>query len=122
MFIKVLENENLGMKFKLKLLQLEILISAIAFIDDTDLVAEEKEVKKKMVEMLQTYNNLHTAIGGLIEQSKSKYFVWKWKWKQRNTIIEDVKVNISINNIKVKEVLYKKVKKTLGVHISPLMK
>ena len=38
--IKVLENEGLGMKFRSKFLELVILISAIAFVDDTDLVAE----------------------------------------------------------------------------------
>ena len=72
--------------------------------------------------MLQTYDDLHAARGELIEQSKSKYFVWKQKWKQGNKIIEDIKVNISINNIEVKEVLCKKSEKTLGVHVSPLIK
>ena len=45
--IKVLENEKLGMKFKSKLSQMETLISAIAFVDDVDLVAEGKEVEKR---------------------------------------------------------------------------
>ena len=36
LIIKVLENEELGMKFKSKLMELRILISVIAFIDDTD--------------------------------------------------------------------------------------
>jgi len=122
MITKVLENEKLGMKFKSKMSQLEMLMSAIAFVDDVDLVADGKEVEKKMIEMLQTYDDLHTATGGLIEQSKSKYFAWKWKWKQGNKIIEDIKVNISINNVKVNEVSCKKSEKTLGVHLSPSMK
>ena len=72
--------------------------------------------------MLQTYDDLHTAAGGLIEQSKSKYFAWKWKWKQGNKIIEDIKVNININNVNVNEVSCKKSEKTLGVHASPSIK
>ena len=67
MIIKVLENEKLGIKYKSKLTQMEMIISAIAFVDDTDLVAEGKEIEKKIVEMLQTYADLHRATGGLIE-------------------------------------------------------
>ena len=47
MIIKVLENEKLGIKFKSKMSQLETLTSAIAFVDDEDLVAEGKEVEKR---------------------------------------------------------------------------
>lgn len=75
-----------------------------------------------MIEMLQTHDDLHAAAGGLIEQSKSKYFAWKWKWKQENKIIEDIKVNININNVKVNEVSCKKSEKTLGVRISSSIK
>ena len=37
-------------------------------------------------------------------------------------IIEDVKVNIIVNNVKVNEVSCEKSEKTLGVHLSPSMK
>ena len=77
LIIKVLENKGLGMKFKSKLIELRILISTIAFVDDTDLVAEGNDVEQMIVDILQTQNNLHTATGGLIEQDKSKYFVSK---------------------------------------------
>ena len=65
---------------------------------------------------------MHTATGGLIEQSKSKYFAWMWKWKQGQKKIEEIAVNVSVNNIKVKEVSCEKSEKTLGVHLSPSMK
>ena len=46
---------------------------------DTDLVAEGNDVEQMMVDMLQMHDDLRTAREGLIEQDKSKYFVWKWK-------------------------------------------
>ena len=57
MIIKVLENEKLGMKCKSKLTQMEMIMSAIAFVNDADLIAEGKEVEKKMLEMLQNYDD-----------------------------------------------------------------
>ena len=56
--------------------------------------------------MLQNYNDLHTATGRLLEQSKSTYFAQRWKGKQGNKEIINRKVNIRINNKKVKEVLH----------------
>ena len=81
MIIKVLEKEELGIKYKSKLSQKEMMILAIAFVDDTDLVAEGTNIEVMMEEMLQKYNDLHIATGGLIEQNKSTYFAWKWKWR-----------------------------------------
>ena len=72
------------MKFGSKLTKVMEFIAAIAFVDDTDLVAEGNDGEQMMLEMLQTYDDLHTATGGLIEQNKSKYFAWKWKWRQGN--------------------------------------
>ena len=62
------------MKFKSKLLELVILMSAIAFVDDIGLIAEENDIEQMMVDMLQMCDNLFIATGGLIEQDKSKYF------------------------------------------------
>ena len=120
--LKVLENRKLGVDYKSKLSKSEVLISAIAFVDDTDLIVEGTEAEEKMQEMLKQYNDLHTATGGLIEQKKSSYFAWKWTWKQGDKKIKNVIVNIRINGESVKVVESSKSEKTLGVYISPSMK
>ena len=66
LIIKVLENKGLGMKFKSELIELVILLSAIAFVDNTDLVAEGNDDEQIIVDMLQIRNDLHVATGGLI--------------------------------------------------------
>ena len=64
-----------------------VLIVAIVFVDDTDLVAEGIDTESMMQLMLKTYDNLHAATGGHIEQDKSKFYAWRWKWRQRNKVI-----------------------------------
>ena len=48
-------------------MELVMLISAISFADDTDLVAEGNDVEQIITDMLQMHNDLHTATWGLIE-------------------------------------------------------
>jgi len=122
MIIKVLENKKLGVEYKSKLTDDNITVSAIAFVDDTDLVAEGPKAEEMMEKMLVTYNDLHTATGGLIEQSKSSYFAWRWKWQQGNKKIIRVNADIKFNNERVKEVEWGKSEKTLGVYMNPAMK
>ena len=52
-----------------------VLIAAIAFVDNTDLVVDGNETERKMQLMLKIYDDLYTAIGGHIEEDKSKFFV-----------------------------------------------
>ena len=81
LIIKVLEKRGLGMKFGSKLTKVMVLIAAIAFVDDADLVAEGIDAESKMKIMLKLHDDLFAATGGYIEQNKSKFFAWKWKWK-----------------------------------------
>jgi len=122
MIIKVLEKNEMGVKYVSKLSRDEIIISAIAFVDDTDLVIDGDDLQERMQRMLQQYNDLYTATGGLIEQNKSMFFAWQWKWTQGNKRILDKKVTITINNEQVKERPCEESEKTLGVYISPSMK
>ena len=50
--IIVLEKDELGIKYRSKISEQEMMISAIAFVDDTDLVAEGKEAETMMKKML----------------------------------------------------------------------
>ena len=122
MIIKVLENKELGIKYKSKLSQEETIVSAIAFVNNTDLVAEGENIEEIMQQMLHNYNDLYAVTGGLIEHNKSMYFAWKWQWKQGNKEIINQKVKIRINNEQVKEVSCEMSEKTLGVYMSPSMK
>ena len=76
LIIKVLEKKGLGMKFGSKLTKEMALIAAIAFVDDTDLIAEGIDAEIMMNLMLKTCDDLHAATGGCIEQNKSKFFAW----------------------------------------------
>ena len=74
-----------------------MLIAAIAFVDDMDLVEEGIDAEIIMKLMLKTYDDSHAATGGCIEQDKSKFYAWKWKWSQGNKVIKDEKVTLKVN-------------------------
>ena len=66
LIIKVLEKRGLGMKFGSKLTKIMVLIAAIAFIDDADLVAEGIDAESKMKIMLKLHDDLFAVTGGCI--------------------------------------------------------
>ena len=68
--------------------------------------------------MLKIYNELYSATGGYIEDKKCKYYAWIWKQKQGNKIIVNKKVDIEVNNKKVKGISCDKSERILGVHMS----
>ena len=57
----MLEKRGLGMKFGSKLTKEMVLIAAIAFVDDTDLIAEGIDAEIMMKLMLKTHDDLHAA-------------------------------------------------------------
>ena len=63
----MLEDEGLGVEFTSKLPRLIALIAAIAFVNDTDLVAKGEDIKRIMNEILEMCNALHKATGRQIE-------------------------------------------------------
>ena len=58
---------------KSKVTSKKVLISAIAFADNMDLVIEGDEVEDIMNQMLRKFDDLHIATGEYIEFGKSKY-------------------------------------------------
>ena len=53
----------------------------VIFVDDADLASNGKSkeiMTKNMQEMLNLYDLLYGATGGVIESEKSKYYTWKW--------------------------------------------
>ena len=110
------------MKFESKLTKEMVLIAAIAFVDDADLLAEGTDSESMMQLMLKTHDDLHAATGGYIEQDKSKFYAWKWKWRQGNKVIKDEKVTLEVNEKILKPTLSKQSERTLGVHMNPSLK
>jgi len=99
-----------------------VLIAAIAFVDDKDLVIDGNEAESKMQRMLKIYDDLYKAKGGHIEEDKSKFFAWQWRWRQGNKVITDKKVTLEVNEKKVKSISSKRSERTLGVYMSPSLK
>ena len=95
--IKQLEIQNLGIWFISLLTGLRLLCASISFVDDTDLVADGSNAMHKMQVMLETYNKLHTATRGKIQEQKSTFFSWKWEWKQGQKKIKNIEINLEVN-------------------------
>jgi len=76
LIMRVIEKANLGMKLKSHITSIKELITAVLFVDDTDMIEEGDEAEENMQEMLKIYNRLYSATGGYIENKKCKYFAW----------------------------------------------
>ena len=121
LIIKQLEKRNLGVEMTSKVTNHNELISAIAFVDDTDLVVEGENVEEKMNMMLNIYNKLYAATGGFIEVNKCNYFAWQWKWSQGQKKIVNRNATIELEKHKINEVECTKSIKTLGIYMTPAM-
>lgn len=76
LIIRQLELQNLGITFLSIFIMLIVICSSISFVDDTDLVADGEKAIQNIQQMLNTYNRLHTATGGKIQEEKTKFFYW----------------------------------------------
>jgi len=121
LIIRQLEKQQFGVKMHSRMNNMNELISAVAFVDDTDLVVEGVEVEKMMNEMLATYERLYAATGGAIEFGKSKYYAWQWKWYQGLKKIKNLKVKIELNDHEINSVKCEESTKTLGVYMTPTL-
>ena len=119
LMIRDLERRKFGIQMKSKVTSKQVLISAIAFVDDTDLLVEGDDGENTMNQMLGKHDELNAATGGYIEFDEIKYCAWQWKWSQGNKVLKDKKIKIALNNQETKAVDCKKSEKTLGVCVSP---
>ena len=82
LIIKQLEMQNFGIFFLSLIALVQTLYASVSFVDDTDLTIDGDNAQEQMQRIVNLYNQLHTAIGGKIQEEKSKFFSWKWVWKQ----------------------------------------
>jgi len=74
LIIKVLENMNFGIKIKSRVSNAQELCTSVAFVDNIDLLEDGPQVQIKMQSMIVEYDDLHSASGGHVENSKTNYF------------------------------------------------
>ena len=94
---------------------------AAMFVDDAHLVAQGKDATNNVEEMLKTYEILHSATGGRVQEEKSKCFVWRHRWKQGGKEIVNMNEKTQLNNVELKQIDSRKCERTLGVHVGPSM-
>ena len=75
-----------------------------------------------MQKMLNLYDRLYGATGGVIENQKSKLYAWQWKWKQGQKELVQNKIEIWLNGRKLMEINPKESQRTLGVFMNPQLK
>jgi len=121
LIIRQLEKRKFGVQMQSRITKKNELISAVAFVDDTDLLVEGDNVEMMMNEMLGTYERLYAATGGVIEFEKSKYYAWQWKWSQGLKKIKNLNVTIELNTHEINSVKCEESQKTLGVYMTPSM-
>ena len=49
----------------------------IAFVDDNDMVTDREDAEENINVIVTEYNDLHTVIGGYIEEEKSKFYAYQ---------------------------------------------
>lgn len=86
-----------------KLTQKLNLTTAMSFADDADLVVDGIEAEMKMLRMLKTHDDSHTATKGCIEEDKSNSL-------HRNGRIADKKMSIEVNERKIQSISSTKVR------------
>ena len=60
-------------------------------------------------------------MGGMISHEKIYYYYWEWKWFRGKTKIINKRIDIEINQSKIKQTDADKVIRTLGLIIAPLL-
>ena len=70
--MKVRENMQLGVEFMSKLTRSKILIVAVLFVDNADVITEGSQAKIRMKKMLKMHDNLYSATKSKTEESKCK--------------------------------------------------
>ena len=55
----------------------ELQCALMSFADDADAMTDRVEAQKRMQEILDIYNRLHSAAGGHIEEKKTTFYAWK---------------------------------------------
>ena len=95
--------------------------TAVAFVDDNDLIADGEEAERDMNNMITTYDDLHAASGGNMQEEKSKFFGWMWRWKAGFKEIENKLQEIKVKGKKLHKKNCSESEKTLGVMISPAL-
>jgi len=74
---------------------------SVAFVNDNDLVTDREDAEEKMGRIVTTYNDLHSAMGGYIEENKSKYFSYQWKIRSGYKVIKNINREVEINHLKL---------------------
>ena len=70
LIMKVTEKEKVGMQLKSVIMKNEEELTAVIFVDNADMISEGNNTMEKMQKILEIYNRLYSAIGGIIEDKK----------------------------------------------------
>jgi len=119
--IKVIENKRLGVVFENQATGERIQCVSVAFVDDTDFMTNGENSVEKITKIIQIYEKLHGATGGLIELTKTTYYAWTWKWKQGQKIAKKIETNLSIKGNLLKQNNINESVLTLGIQMNPML-
>ena len=122
LMIKQLENKNYGIRMKSATSENVERCSAVAFVDDIDLVEDGPKAEENMQNMIKEYDDLHSASGGKIEIKKTKYFSWKWTWRQGVKIAKSMPIDLNVKNVKVDELNINEGIRSLEACMPPTLK
>ena len=111
LIIKEIERQKFGMIVVSNLSGQSVQKTAVAFVDDNDLIADGEEAERDMNNMITTYDDLHTASGGNMQEEKSKFFGWIWRWKAGFKEIENKLQETKVKGKKLHKKSAVKVKK-----------
>jgi hypothetical protein len=116
--IKHLEKQNLGIDITTLITKQLIQYLANVFVDNTSFYSSRNKFKSKIQQIINQCTKLYEVTGGLIEHDKSYSYSWKWKMIRRKEHLIDIKTDIEIYNVKIKQILSIATKRALKVYIN----
>ena len=74
LIIKPIENKGIGLIIQAPISGKRKRKTAVALVDDIDFIASRVDVEANIQQILDEYNDYYTAIGGYIQDKKTKYY------------------------------------------------